>query len=34
MIPYSKKSYQLLHEGTEALSLVEANGLRIDEASD
>lgn len=31
MIPYSKKSYQLLHEGVQALSIVEANGLKIDE---
>ena len=31
MIPYMKKAYRLLHEGTKALCIVEENGLRIDE---
>ena len=31
MIPYKKSAYDLLHKGTLALSIVEENGLRIDE---
>jgi len=31
MIPYTKDSFQLLHDGARALSIVESNGIRIDE---